>query len=332
MKNEKKRNHHYIFKRYLENWAKNGEIFYISKTGKISADSPTGLSRERDFYKLHELTTEDVRYLKLWIDHGAQRTKDINYALLDSLIKASIYTKTTKTFPALKDHGEQVQFNIIEDRHSLIERAALPILLNLTSGDINAIKPMESRANFYSFIAHQIMRTKLPKDISIALSEKRSKENGTPAFHQGHELFQRNWNILSLICSINISFSLLSDDTRDNYALLINNTSTSFITSDRPVNNFHPDELDKTAFAAPKKLDIFYPLSPTTAFLLLEDRKPQHEVIHITESDATYYNQLIAQSSFGTIYANSKENIEKFRKIALKSREHLKNLSPAKNQ
>ncbi len=66
----KKRHHHYVWKKYLEPWTTNRQIWCLTNGG-IFRTNPKNIGQARDFYKLKELSDEDIAFIfKLAIAPG----------------------------------------------------------------------------------------------------------------------------------------------------------------------------------------------------------------------------------------------------------------------
>ena len=60
---KKKRHHHYVWKKYLEPWTADGQIWCLMN-GEIFPTNPKHIGQARDFYNLKELSDEDIAFVQ----------------------------------------------------------------------------------------------------------------------------------------------------------------------------------------------------------------------------------------------------------------------------
>ena len=66
----RKRKQHYVWRRYLKSWAMDEKIFCLSD-GKIFRTNLENVAQERYFYKLRELSKEDVAFIRSLLIEGS---------------------------------------------------------------------------------------------------------------------------------------------------------------------------------------------------------------------------------------------------------------------
>jgi hypothetical protein len=64
-----KRHHHHVWQNYLKPWTVGGAICCL-QDGRIFSTGTRTVAVEKDFYRLHQLTREDVELIKLLFDQG----------------------------------------------------------------------------------------------------------------------------------------------------------------------------------------------------------------------------------------------------------------------
>ena len=120
----KKRRQHHVWKSYLRAWAKD-EIIFCLQDGRIFESNISGVAVERDFYKLHTLSKNDIEYINFIIGKAHVSTTKVH----DNFITMfSIYGRLKENMPAhLEGNVEFMQLldqqiiNAEEDFHSSIE-------------------------------------------------------------------------------------------------------------------------------------------------------------------------------------------------------------------
>jgi hypothetical protein len=63
-KPERKRRQHHVWQHYLKSWTTDGRIWCL-RDGNIFQTNTTKVAVERDFYKIPELTPEDIALIKM---------------------------------------------------------------------------------------------------------------------------------------------------------------------------------------------------------------------------------------------------------------------------
>ena len=63
----KKRGQHYVWKHYLKQWTTNGKLFCL-RENKVFETNPDNIANKRDFYRLEELTANEMLFISRIID------------------------------------------------------------------------------------------------------------------------------------------------------------------------------------------------------------------------------------------------------------------------
>ncbi|MBB1519465.1 DUF4238 domain-containing protein [Aquipseudomonas guryensis] len=311
-----KKKHHYVYRKYLESWVRDGsetEVYYLSKKGKISSDSVTGILREDYFYKFNPLRSGDKEIFELYISkfspvHWKSSVELLNFFLM---LSKGYYLSCDIGDKNLQD---SIINNTIEDIQSSVELDALPSLKKLWRGDLNALDDKEERRKFCLFLSFQALRNKGPRDETIARLGTIKHEN-TILLERSNLFFERNWNLIMIMLASNMAKNIFDMLGVGGYCLLKNSSAKPFITSDRPVNNVHPDEVVKPAGTEPESIDFYYPLSPGLAFYMPESKPVTQKSRSITESEADRLNTLVAKAAFKTIVSNNEESIVRYKRF-----------------
>jgi Protein of unknown function (DUF4238) len=78
---QRKKNQHYVWRKYLRSWATNGRIACL-REGKFIDPDPKikNIGQERDFYKLGELNSDDLAFIDYFIAQATSKhLKTLNY-------------------------------------------------------------------------------------------------------------------------------------------------------------------------------------------------------------------------------------------------------------
>jgi hypothetical protein len=314
------RKHHYVWAYYLSAWSseKDKSVWHITKRGNISKDSVKGLSREEDFNKIHALSDSDVAYIELWPSGNSPSLQDFHKSQIQFFKKAStlidshIGLEHLKAYEELKNISESIQFGVFEQTHTIIENLAKPVIDELKRGNAECLKQGKNMTSFCNFLAQQLFRTKKVKDKclkGIHLINKKSDD--ADAFKK---LFERNWWFLSYKLALNMGSSLCSTAASDHHTFIRNNTDIDFITSDCPVINIHESSGAGSLGKSPEALDLYFPISPKAAYIISSENRYNELASSIDEETVKYLNNHITINSHLSIYATSREAIEKARR------------------
>jgi len=309
-------NHHYVWARYLKNWSNNNDVFYITKKGKIARDSVKGLCRERNFYTLPLLDSEDVNFLTQLSAQCDPFLQELHREFLNDLVKLSTLIRVLQSHPASNGQDfrkvvDVIENNIIENMYAIDESIFLPILGKLTNGDFACLEETENLINFYQFIGHQITRTFNAKNRTF------SGINSNPVLVNQHgdgiKLLEKNWPCISFMFGINVGFNLYAKRKSTKQIFITNTSQVPFITSDNPVINIHPSVNLKDVSKPPDHMDIFFAVSPEYAILICESDAYDGIEAAVTEEIVHQFNGHIYRNSGATIFATSEAVIRDVR-------------------
>lgn len=308
--------HHYVWAHYLTSWAKPGskEIWHETSKGNVACDSVTGLSREFGFNKIHKISNRDVSYLNLWPQGDSVSLQKFKKSQIEYFRIASRFIGCHEGYEhhpeynALKEISDRAEFGVFEYTHTIIENLARPIIDQLKIGNTAILDSRANTISFCNFLAQQLFRTKKVKE--LCLRNIRNLPLGNASLEEYRELFERNWWIISYQVALNLGSSLSSSAPTDNYVFIRNSSPTDFITSDCPVINIHDSAYDPEApYKVPDELELYFPISPKTAIIIAPTDRHNLLANSISEGQVRSLNRKMAQSSFLTVYAASKQAI-----------------------
>jgi Protein of unknown function (DUF4238) len=154
-------------------------------------------------------------------------------------------------------------------------------------------------AVFYRGLAVQYARTNHIKQIRLVMDRDR------------FALYQRIANPLVHILATNVGLSLYAERKRHKIILLDNATDVPFVTADQPVINLASAPKDTTP---PTKFELYYPLSPRKAMLLIEPSSDFHSGdSSVSETFVNLYNLRMAAHSYRQVYSVSPHALESVR-------------------
>jgi hypothetical protein len=133
-----KRHHHHVWQRYLKSWAVGGAICCL-QDGRIFSTGTRTVAVEKDFYRLHQLTRDDVALIKLLFDQGHPSSKKTHAHLLNSLMMPFQIAEQLKDTPhrgQIDAYLDDYASNVLEDYHARIEASFIPSLKSALNGDI----------------------------------------------------------------------------------------------------------------------------------------------------------------------------------------------------
>jgi len=294
---------HYVPRFYLRAWAKDEKI-YCLQDGNIRNPNIKNVGAENYFYRLQELSPEDVAFLREGIvKDSPQGLKSSHEELLQAfaaphLAKKALQEKGLAT-PEVIAEVDRTIIELNEKFHTSIEESFRPYLAAMQQGDLRFLEDQARTAVFYKGLAVQYARTNhLKKSRQIFQPER-------------FDLYMRIMNPLVHILSSNVGLSLYAERERHNVILLDNLTTVSFITADQPVINIAASPFDTEI---PERFELYYPVSPQKAMLLLDpgsDFLPSSTTVSATT--VHLYNLKMAAHSYRQTFASSPEPLASVR-------------------
>ncbi len=301
-----KKRQHYVSRYYLKAWSNSKEQIYCLRENKIFFSNLMGVAQEKYFYELQNLTEDEVSLInRLAINTSPESMRESHLDFLNKYLLVFNVEKTLKNkiIPIKqKDFDKTMNMmkkNFEEDYHAHIEGIGHKYLDLIKNQNIEFYynEDSEDRIAFLFFINLQYMRTKKRRN-SIINEFKNDNIN-----------MRKLWPIMAHIFSTNIALSL-HIDKEFKLVLLKNETGIKFITGDQPLINTYGIQ-DKKLLEH-DELEFYYPISPKLAILITKKIKGIKE-IDITDSKIIEdYNQMINNLKEEQIFAENKEELEKY--------------------
>jgi hypothetical protein len=301
------RRQHYVWRYYLGPWTVDNQL-YCLRDNKIFRTIPMNIAQTRDFYRLKELTADDIVHIEEFIKRGPEHLipEHSNMVVIFNLL-----------FNYLRNEGLSVSGdseverkidvlvnNFQEDVHTRIENSGAEYVNMLRNKDLSFFKSKADAMRFMNFLCVQYMRTEKIKTYSIKATAHYETINT-----------ERIWNILSHITAMNISWSILCEFHTWTPVLLENETDTPFLTGDQPVINTRGTGtgLAEQVF----DLEFYYPITPKIALLISQNpiyhtKKPAR----LTQEKVDEYNRHIVLGSHTQIFSSTEESLARIKNIA----------------
>jgi hypothetical protein len=290
----KKRRQHYVWQHYLSAWVTGGTLACMQGEN-IFRTSPINVAVESDFYRLVDLTPNDI----MIIDGLIQRSHPLSHGLHRQWLHSfrTLFDARNKYLASGRRdaHAERVideTFNNLEeDLHEQIEARGAPYLAALKTGDATFMSSIGSFSDFMSFLAVQYFRT---RKIESAVHKAWSS---IPIMNPAN-----GWPLLRHIFAINVAGAFILVRANVSVSLLTAPSGCAFITGDQPVINTHAAgrELD----AVPDELEFYYPVSPATAVLIgMNPHGGDSKSVQLGREDVVRLNRSIAAAAHRQIYA-----------------------------
>jgi len=301
---EKKRHHHYVWRYYLRAWASNEKIACL-RGGRIFKPNLMGVGQKRDFYKLQELNSDELAFIKrLAIDTAPKHLQELH----TNLVRRFNIVFKLREYIESKDINDQELKNLLditihnleEDLHAGIEGETIKYIESILREDIDFYNIDKGCIDFIHFLCVQYLRTEKMKESTLDAIRNMTTIN-----------FEKINNVLNHIFATNMAWTFCAERKVFKMVLLKNETAKEFITGDQPViNTYGVIGTSKTPI---DDIELYYPVSPKLAILISE--KEEYKGIRtkvVNENDVVSYNNLILKNSHSQVYATSVSVLEEY--------------------
>jgi hypothetical protein len=308
--------HHYVWEYYLKNWAIDNKIFWLTTKGNVAHDSPKGMCREDGFYKVSVLDEVDVAYILEWSKQSPESLQREHRKTLEPFLLVSRLVEQIRASKIGSDElmacEEALLFNTLENHYCGVESGAKDALEGLTRGDLSVLEDKNVSIGLYSYLGHQVTRTKAVKErfFDQSLRKMFPSEELDEVIH----LTEKNWWLICFLLGENIGWSLYSSRHEENLMLIKNTTDTPFITCDSPVVNIHPNNDNRLKGESPECLDILFPISPWHVLIIATSMRWNFLKGGAGLKDVSDLNGRIAASARFSIYGNTRSVIDENKK------------------
>jgi hypothetical protein len=290
----RKKNQHYVFRAYLKPWSEDEKV-YCLREGKIFPANLDGVACERFFYRLQDLTPEEVELIeKSLIEGASEPLKAIqrNFLSLHSFAPRLKKQMSDDVDPTYVSTLERMIAEGHEDYHQHIEDRLLVFIRRMLAGETDFYSDDEQAAKFIYALCVQFTRTKQVREAAVAQ---------IGADFRGCDV-RRVMSVLAPLMAMGIGQSLYRDRQQYKLLLIDNDTDTPFITADQPIINLQATRTGEP----PEKLEFLYPLSPRKAMLLLESSSKRGG-FPLSAVSVNSYNMMMVENSCEQVFSNSRE-------------------------
>ncbi len=306
-----KKEHHYVWANYLLNWSCDGKnLWFVTSKRKLIFDSARMVAKERFFYKVRPLTQEHIFLIEQYL--STCEIKDYFLDLLDDFVKVQVNEAKCSGHES-ELALEAYRHNTLENYHSGYEYRAKPIVDRLVTLDLSCLDDDTNVLLLSQYLGQQFARTKSFKQLALLAMSKR--HNNTDAMFI-HKNTTECWWFISHMIGHNLGLSIYSDRHVTTTSLLFNNTKQSFITSDQPVINIHP-ELTGDIDTSPEdhQFDLYYPLSPQVALVICNSGQFKPGIVNVSIDVAARLNIMLARHAYEHIFGTEQAAIEPYKRL-----------------
>jgi hypothetical protein len=257
------------------------------------------IGQQRDFYRLKELSVEDIKFLEAFCSKQEPALRDMNMRWVAQFNRMFEFKRKSleaggdadKLEPVIRD----LSIRLEEHLHFGIEDRASPYMAAMLNGDVSFYANSIDRGVFLHYLCVQYTRTRKLKMQALEGPKRITATNP-----------EAMWNVLCHIMANSLGASML----REQYELYLlhNHTGVSLITGDQPVINIHASYLPEGQMV--DELEFYYPLSPTLALLVALSPPDDSEM---TVEDVAGFNRQMVRQSHEQVYAASSSDLEVFR-------------------
>lgn len=288
---------HYVWRRYLSAWKNDTEDrdiwTCILRTKTVKKIGLMDVAQSSYFYKLEELTDEELAFLKKFTNTMHNGTKVIAETLLAGYL---MYAQLKNEIKAGKmgrgvdvDHEyKKIEAASFEKIQSQIEIMGAKLLDCGSIEDFKTLYNEEYEILFFLWV--QYFRTRGMKEGVVASMADRPEMQA---------IAQKAWPFFNFVVAMQVVENMvIKKDYR--FVFLHNVSSVPFITGDQPVINTLWDEKQD-------KIEVFYPLSPISALMVCFNPGERYSEENVDETFVNAKNTSIAKEAYLHIFANGEQ-------------------------
>lgn len=302
-----KKKQHYVWKKYLSNWAAKQQINTLLKSSqKIISGSLDRVGQQRFFYALEEYTEDEEIILKELVERWSNAnvreiSMEFYYAFTSySRIKRALKDKDLRNLDIHKLENQLclLKANTMEDVHCKIEEFGNTLISVRLLDDLQFLEDNEELFKAMLFVSFQYLRT------------KSMSETIKPILPSYDYLSEKYLNILPFIYAPAMAYSL-TYQKEVKFILYDNQTNVDFITSDQPIINEKKHIVNEADVVA--QMDLFYPLTPKVAIVIhYQEQKEKYKYVLINDAEVALYNQLMYKNSHEFLFSTNSSQLKQY--------------------
>jgi hypothetical protein len=301
-RNKMKERNHFVWRHYLKPWTDVQGLIFCKREGKIIETGTKVLANERFFYKLDELTSNELIYIeKIFCNEKNKIIFELNKSWLSMF---NLINELIKFGKNISDEKIKMNINVYitefnENLHTTIENNASKYLDSLYDEDLRFYETAEGNIEFNIFLCEQYFRTKRMKNSMLSTVYKFNNIN-----------IENCWNIGTHILAVNLASTLSLQKEHFRFCLLKNNTDTSFITSGQPVINLAGDNNNPRTLTV-NEFEYYYPITPKLAFLIgvKENFLKTSKILELKEISVKNYNAKMRSQCANLLFSNNRKEL-----------------------
>jgi hypothetical protein len=297
------RQHHHVWQHYLKPWTDSDGAIWCRQDGKaVFATGTPVVAVEKDFYRLHDLTPQDLAIAKLLFSKSPPEVQQLNNELVAMLMRPFTAARRAERAGDMAMRAVMLQLaehwamDALEAYHAGVEAQAIPLLDLALAGDLSFYDDQRA-IGFCYFLAIQHMRTKGVKERTIELCKA-----------DGSADLTRLWNVLVPMFGTSLGWSFYRDRRKSPLTLIRNDTDVPFITGDQPTINVLAAGYQRGR--PPERLSQYYPIAPRLALLIPEeDQPPLFPAEGLTRDQANALNAMVAEAAHRQLFGPTRESL-----------------------
>lgn len=306
------RKHHYVQQSYMAKWYNDNlkfSVLYLN-SNRIWQKTTNEICFEEYFYKISRLTKDEIDFLLYKLFKNVpdvlknRMIEIINLPFCDISIESSNEEIAKKVARIFHENRSEIETPVFIKSGELfigdIEKSLDKKIWNrIFSKDKTVFTDGQSRVDVFSYICAQ--RWRVPK-MKLILTEKISFANKVLYNGLADLSIDRLFPYFVIFQSMVEATLLANCNCNASYLSISNKSNISFVTSDNPVINVC---LDFDSNNNPKRLELFWPVSPKLA-VLISKKDVSRE---LSEDEVINYNSLIKKEAFKYVISYDDYNL-----------------------
>lgn len=296
--NSPTRRQHTVWRNYLRAWATKEQV-WCGMPQKCFPANLMNVGQERDFYRIAEMTDEDVALVRaaLVVPIRNQLLKELAEQWLQAFEQVRQMRRMLDGLAPGASSGLEKAFVEAEEKlQGAIEQNAIPLLERLLLAETFCLDEDSEYSAFMHFMMTQYFRT--TRILGNMRRDMDERFLGT---------LDRSMGAIRHISATNVAWTLIAERSTMKPYLLTNRSGVALIAGDQPVINMLA--VDIAADVMVEDCEFYYPLSPEKALVVSKSDRFASGLIADPQT-AKEFNRLIAVSAERQIFAAKASDLE----------------------